>query len=131
MSKCIHRVARLLSWSVRAAVELGQLPAAEICGEGGERRGHFLEVKTAAQHSHRESCRGGLPTPTAANEIPATLDTRCWHGGRATASHERGDAAGGCGGGVGGSLLASPHFLKLLLAAAWLTVPTYRSAISC
>lgn len=75
MSKCIQRVARLLSWSVRAAVEPGQLPAAEICGEGGERRGHFLEVKTAAQHSHRESCRGGLPTPSAASKIPATLGT--------------------------------------------------------
>lgn len=70
MSKCIHRVARLLSWSVRAAVEPGQLPAAEICGEGGERRGHFLEVKTAAQHSHRESCRGGAADPNRSQRNP-------------------------------------------------------------
>lgn len=35
--KCIRCVAQLLSWSVRAAVEPGQLPAAEICsgGKGG------------------------------------------------------------------------------------------------
>ena len=117
MHKCIRRVARLLSWSVRAAVEPGQLPAAEISREGRERRGHFPEVRTAAQRSHRESGRGVLLTPTAAGESPpplppATLGTRCRHGGRATASHERGDAAGVRGGGVGGQLAGLPPLFE-------------------
>lgn len=42
MRKCIRRVAWLLSWSVRAVMEPGQLPAAEIC-RGREKGGGIFQ----------------------------------------------------------------------------------------
>jgi len=88
-------------------------------------------VRTAAQCSRGGTSRRGPPTPTTVGETPATCSTRCRRGDRAMASHEQGDAVRVRGGGVGGILLASPRFLRPLLAAAWLAVPTYRSAVSC
>lgn len=106
MRKCIRCVAQLLSWSVRAAVEPGQLPAAEICS-GGERRGHFPEVRTAA--TERPAKGGCRPQPQPARP----LQPRCRHSGRAKAPHETPRGRGGL----------PPCFLRPLLATPWLTVP--------
>lgn len=90
-----------------------------FAGRGGERRGHFPEVRTAAQRRHGDS------TPTAAGETHRDPRHPRWH--RTSRKMLRGSVAEA----RGAACWPLPGFLRPLHAASWLTVPTYRSAISC
>lgn len=101
--KCIRRVVQLLSWSVRAPVEPGQLPAAEICWGGGK-KGTF----SGGENSSPTQPWGRQTKPWPAKP-PKPLSSE---GDGAVASHKQGDAVVVRGGGAGGSLLASVQPLQ-------------------